>query len=110
MYKFKDLLKQIRDGAGLTQEELGAAIGVSTILISMVETGQKEPSKALVVKLADKLDVRPSSLMPFVLPESDIRHSKISGVEKAFVALGERLQTHLIDVKSKKLKQYAKKA
>ena len=110
MYKFKDLLKQIRNGAGLTQEELAAAMGVSTMLISMVETGQKEPSKALVVKLADKMEVRPSSLMPFVLPDSDVTPSNMSGVEKAFVTFGEKLQTHLIEVKSKKLKQYAKKA
>ncbi|HWB33922.1 MAG TPA: helix-turn-helix domain-containing protein [Candidatus Paceibacterota bacterium] len=109
MYQFKDLLKQIRSAAGLTQEELGTAVGVSTILVSMVETGQKEPSKAFVVKLADTLGVRPSSIMPFVLADED-GSAKLSGVEKALMSAGEKLQTHLIQVKAKRLKRYAKEA
>ena len=104
MYKFKDLLKRIREESGLTQEELGRVLDVSTVLITMVETGKKEASKNLVVRLAERLEVRPSSLMPFVLEDEDAH--RVTGVEKALVDAGVRLQNHLIAVKAKKLRQY----
>lgn len=104
MYNFRTLLKKIREEGALTQEELARAINVSTILVSMIETGQKEASKNFVVKLAERLEVRPSSIMPFIL-ESDSNHA-VSGVEKILIDAGEKLQEHLVKVKSKKLRQY----
>jgi transcriptional regulator with XRE-family HTH domain len=107
MYTFPELLKKIREEGDLTQEEMAKALDVSTVLVSMVETGQKEASKAFVIKLAEKMDVRPSSIMPFVLDESLAKPQKISGVEKALIDVGEKLQTYLIKTKAKKLKKYA---
>lgn len=107
MQTFPELLKSIREGGGLTQEELARALGVSTILISMVETGQKDASKKLVVKLAQKLEVHPSSIVPFMFMNKSGEMEKITGIERTFISLGEKLQSHLIKVKSKKLKKYA---
>lgn len=106
MYTFPQLLKNIREQERLTQEELARAIGVSTILISMVETGQKEVSKNLVIKLANRLGVHPSSITPFVFTEKGEAPKKISKVEKAFIVWGEKLQDYLIKVKAKKLRKY----
>jgi transcriptional regulator with XRE-family HTH domain len=103
MYTFPDLLKQIRNEGGLTQEQLAKVLDVSTVLISMLETGQKDVSKNFIEKLADKLDVHPSSIAPFVFTEES---QKLSGVEKKLVAVGEQMQNLLIKTKSKKLKQY----
>ncbi|MBI4992490.1 MAG: helix-turn-helix transcriptional regulator [Candidatus Harrisonbacteria bacterium] len=107
MHTFPELLKNIREQGNLTQEELARALGVSTILISMVETGQKEVSKNLVIKLADRLGVHPSSIMPFVFIGENDNLPNLSGIEKTFVEWGEKLQNYLIKVKSKKLKKYA---
>jgi transcriptional regulator with XRE-family HTH domain len=104
MYNFQDLLKQIRKEGNLTQEELARALDVSTILISMIETGQKEVSKNFVEKLAERLDVRPSSIAPFVFVDDDV--ANLPALEKKLISLGEQLQTYLIKTKSKRLKKY----
>ena len=106
MYTFPELLKNIRSGGDLTQEEMAKALDVSTVLISMIETGQKEASKAFVIKLADKLDVQPSSIMPFVLVDKDGSQERLSSIEKSLVGLGEKLQSYLIESRSKRLRQY----
>jgi len=105
MYRFKDLFKRIREEAGLTQEQMGRALNVSTVLVSMVETGQKEASKKLVAKLAESLGVRASSILPFVATKDD--EEMVTGVEKMLVEAAEKLQVHLIAVKSKRLRVYA---
>jgi transcriptional regulator with XRE-family HTH domain len=106
MYTFPELLKNIREAGGLTQEGMAKALGVSTVLISMLETGQKEPSKGFVIKLADKLGVQPSSIMPFLV-ETGANGERLSSLEKALVGLGEKLQAYLIKTRSKRLRQYA---
>jgi len=104
MYNFQDLLKQIRKESDLTQEELARALDVSTILISMIEIGKKEVSRNFIEKLAEKLDVHPSSIAPFVFTEDD--STNLSGVEKKLISVGEQLQTYLIKTQSKRLKKY----
>lgn len=105
MYTFPDLIKKIRSQAGLTQEELARVLDVSTVLISMIETGQKEVSKGFITRLAEKLEVRPGSIIPFVFSEQE-KPAKLSGIERTLVDLGEKLQDQLINVRAKKLKQY----
>jgi len=107
MYNFSELLKRIRGEAGLTQEELAGILDVSTILISMIETGHKEASKGFVLKLSEKLGVRPGSILPFLFVDKDSDIGNISNVEKSLLLLGQKLQSHLIHVKAKRLKKYA---
>lgn len=104
MYNFQDLLKQIRRAGGLTQEEFARALNVSTILISMLETGQKDASKNFIEKLAKILDVHPSSIAPFVFTQDET--TKLSGIERSMISVGEKLQIYLIKTKAKKLKKY----
>lgn len=82
-------------------------LGVSGVLITMVETGQKEVSKKLIMKLAEKMHVSPTSITPFLFLEEDTP-KPVSSVEKLFVEWGEKMQTMLIDKGAKRLKQYAK--
>ncbi|MBI3818867.1 MAG: helix-turn-helix transcriptional regulator [Planctomycetes bacterium] len=106
MYTFPELLKQIRIEGNLTQEELARALNVSTVLISMIETKQKEVSKNFLEKLANSLEVRPSSIAPFVFMEKN-HMQELSNIERKLVAVGEKLQLYLIKTKSKKLKRHA---
>jgi len=105
MYTFPQLIKNIRKEADLTQKELADALEVSTALIAMVETGQKEVSKKLVTKLAELMDVHPSSITPFLFTLGEHPSSK---VERLFISYGEKMQEHLIKNRAKKLKAYAK--
>lgn len=48
-------LKRYRREAGLTQEELGAVLGVGKSVISRIESGQRPPTYVQLQKLADAL-------------------------------------------------------
>jgi transcriptional regulator with XRE-family HTH domain len=108
MYTFPELIKKIRDESGFTQNEFAKVLGVSTVLISMIETGQKGASKGFIKKLAGKLEVPISTISPFIFEVEEKPFPKLSGLEKKLIDMGSKMQLHLIRVKSKKLKQYAK--
>jgi transcriptional regulator with XRE-family HTH domain len=108
MYKFPELIKKIRNEAGLTQAEFAGAIDVSPVLIAMVESGQKEVSKKLLLKIADRLEVSPASITPFLYGSEAAAGRKLSVIERQFLALGIKLQEHLISTKSHNLLKYAK--
>ena len=90
----------------MTQSEFAEVLGVSTVLISMIETGQKQASKNFIVKLAGKLEVQASSIMPFIFFDQGFEIKKLSKPEKLLLDVGEKLQEYLITVKAKKLKKY----
>jgi len=104
MYTFPELLKKIREESELTQDQLATALGVSEVLITMIETGQKEVSKNFVVKLANSLKVSPNSITPFIFDVNDSRN--LSGIERQLIKLGEKLQIDLIKNRAKNLKKY----
>lgn len=106
MYSFSDLIKKIREESNLTQKEFADVLSVSTILISMIETKQKQVSKNFIIKLAKKLEVNPKSITPFLFEDKNIKNKKISNIEKDFIRIGERLQMFLIKCKAKNLKKY----
>lgn len=110
MYKFPELIKEIRTEAGLTQSEFAASVGVSPILIAMVESGQKEVSKKLLVKIADKLQVHPASITPFLYGYDMHGRTEddLTAIEKQFLSWGMKIQTQLIKKKSKHLRIDAK--
>jgi transcriptional regulator with XRE-family HTH domain len=108
MFTFPQLIKKIRDEAGLTQAEFARAVGVSAVLVAMVETGQKEVSKNLVLKLAELMDVHPASITPFLYSSEGKTPARISNPEKMLLNWGEKMQVLLIKKGSKKLKKYAK--
>jgi transcriptional regulator with XRE-family HTH domain len=108
MYTFPELIKKIRSEAGLTQAEFANAVEVSPVLIAMVESGQKEVSKKLLRKIAERLEVQPASITPFLYGHEAVDDQHLSSVERQFLLWGTRLQEHLIKTKSKNLKKYAK--
>lgn len=109
MYTFPQLIRKIRDEADLTQSEFAKKIGVSPVLITMVETGQKEVSKSLLLKLAKSLKVHPSSITPFLFWNEDKQTEVSSKVEQSLIDLGEKMQSLLIKDRAKLLKKYEKR-
>lgn len=104
---FPELFKCIREEAGLTQGQFAHAIGVSTILVSMVESGQKEVSKNLILKLAELMEVHPASITPFLFVEKDGPLNPRDTVDSWLIQFGERMQKTLIKKKAPKLRRYA---
>lgn len=103
MLTFDKLIKFIRREADLTQQEFAELLGVSTILVSMIENRSKEPSKKFVNILAEKLDVHPSAIMPFISFEDEIRIENLSILEKKLLRLGNELQEKLIKKRAQNL-------
>ncbi len=56
-------LKEIREEAGLTQEELAEKSGVSRVTISLIENGRADCVKTqTLTRLADALSKKPTEL------------------------------------------------
>lgn len=56
-------MKQLREEKGLTQDELGKLALTSRNMITLVEKGYKEPSLALLGRIAEALGVAAAELL-----------------------------------------------
>jgi transcriptional regulator with XRE-family HTH domain len=61
---FATRLKQLRDGAGLSQPELAERSGVAVGTVRQFEQGRREPTYATLAKLAAGLGVSLSAFDP----------------------------------------------
>lgn len=55
MQAFSNRLKTLRKSAGLTLKQVAARLEVSEAYVSMLESGKRQPARALVLQLADSL-------------------------------------------------------
>jgi transcriptional regulator with XRE-family HTH domain len=108
MLTFAQLIRQIRDEADLTQAQFAKAIGISPVLVAMLETGQKEVSKKLLLKLAKALNVHPASITPFIFLDKKSLSGEATRLEQILIRWGEKMQKMLIKDRAKLLKKYAK--
>jgi transcriptional regulator with XRE-family HTH domain len=60
---FGQTLRKHRLAAGLSQEQLGLGSGVQRNFISLIETGQNQPTITTIFKLAAALNIKPSNLI-----------------------------------------------
>lgn len=56
-------LRKMRLAAGMSQEQLGLESGVQRNFISLIETGQNQPTIGTVFRLAAALDTKASKLV-----------------------------------------------
>lgn len=66
---FGRVLRQIRQDAGLTQEQLALEADVQRNYVSLIERGINQPTIAVLFKLANALKCSPSSLILLVEEE-----------------------------------------
>jgi transcriptional regulator with XRE-family HTH domain len=66
---FGERLRHLREGAGLTQQQLAERAGCHYMTISLLERGTQEPAWPLVLQLADTLGV---STEEFRLREDEV--------------------------------------
>ncbi|MDD2694174.1 MAG: helix-turn-helix transcriptional regulator [Candidatus Gracilibacteria bacterium] len=109
MKKFSSFLKELRNSAELNQSQFADIMEVSPLLITLLETDKKEPSKKFVNSLADKLGVKSNSILPLISDE-DIDPNALSGIEKKLIQTVDALQIMLIRKKAKNLRSYAQNA
>lgn len=98
IYNFPKLLKFIRAESWLNQEQFADKLWVSMAIIGMYECWSREPSKKIINKLADKLQISRFSLAPFITTEvMDIED--LSSIEQKIVNVWTKLQMKLIQKK-----------
>ena len=56
-------LRKLRRESGLSQEKLGLDSGVQRNFISLIETGQNQPTIGTIFRLATALGVKPSKMV-----------------------------------------------
>ena len=56
-------LKEIRKSKGLTQKQVADSIGCSTVVYSRYETGDRQPSIDVLIKLAEQFDITVDQLI-----------------------------------------------
>lgn len=60
---FGAALRRVRTTAGLSQEQLGLESGVQRNFISLIETGQNQPTIGTITRLARALGMKASELV-----------------------------------------------
>lgn len=105
MKKFSIFLKELRNSAWISQSQLAEIMEVSVLLITLIETNKKEPSKKFISTLAQRLDVKVTSILPLISDE-DIDVNLLSWLEKKIISLVDDLQVFLIQKKAHKLLEY----
>ena len=66
---FGKVLRQLREEAGLTQEQLGFEAELRRTYVSILELGQQQPSLTTIIKLAEALKCSPGKLIDIVHDE-----------------------------------------
>jgi transcriptional regulator with XRE-family HTH domain len=65
-----DVVRSLREQRGFTQEELGQRVGVGQGMIGHIETGRRQPTLAVAVRLAVALGVTVDDLVLDVVDET----------------------------------------
>lgn len=63
---FGTVLRELRQQAGLTQEQLGFESDLRRTFISLLELGQQQPTLTTIIKLAKALGVSASDMVSLV--------------------------------------------
>ena len=60
---FGQVLRKMWQAAGWSQEQLGLEAGIQRNFVSLIETGQNQPTITTIFKLARALGVKPSKIL-----------------------------------------------
>ena len=63
---FSEVLKELRDAEGLSQDELALIAGIDRTSISRLEAGSRQPSLGLIFLIAQAVDRTPQKVVAMV--------------------------------------------
>lgn len=59
-------IREFRQQAGLSQDDLADRMDLSTSYISMLESGKRYPSIEMLIRIAIALEVRPGAMLDYI--------------------------------------------
>jgi len=74
-------IKETRIRKNMTQADVAAALGVSSVVYNRYETGARQPSIDILVRLSDLFDVP----VDYLLGRQEINDSTLSNYEKKLI-------------------------
>lgn len=97
-------IREVRIKVGMTQLEASAKIGCTPTYLSLVECGRKQPSKAMMKKIAKAFKVAPIVIVSLGAEESDFKptmrndtgkevHSILKGVIDLYFSSFEEIKS-----------------
>ncbi len=66
---FGSVLRQLREDAGISQQDLALECDLDRTYISLLERGLRQPTISTVFSLSDQLDISPSKFIKLVESE-----------------------------------------
>ncbi|MBZ0299988.1 MAG: helix-turn-helix domain-containing protein [Anaerolineae bacterium] len=73
-------VRKARENAGLSQNELAVAVGLSRTSITNIEAGQQKIQIHTLFKIGEILDITPQSLMPSMTLNDQVVSNRASGI------------------------------
>lgn len=99
------LIRDIRKETGLNQEQFAKTLGISKILLALIETDQRNPSALFMEKLSSQMGVHVSTLLPFsALYEIDEKN-QLSSIEKKLLNWSKDMRDYMLTKGVYKIKQ-----
>ena len=84
-----NIVKQLRERAGLQQKEVAVVAGVSRPTVSEWEHQKKDPSGERLQKLAELFNVDPSVVLGYTIPALDETPRPVTDDDIKFALFGE---------------------
>ncbi len=84
-------IRQAREAAGVKQDQLAQAVGLSRTSITNIERGRQGVQAYLLARIADVLGKPPSELLPRLAPEPEAVPEKVRSLEPSKRAWAERV-------------------
>ena len=84
-----NIVKQLRERAGLQQKEVAVAVGVSRPTVSEWEHQKKDPSGERLQKLAELFKVDPGIVLGYTIPALDNTPRPVTDEDIKFALFGE---------------------
>lgn len=87
---FPDAFKEIRKIYGLTQKRLGEMLQITSMGVSHIEAGRRNPSTELIVKLAVKLDIPPSFI--YLLADPNAYYAWVKSAKRQMKIISKTIE------------------
>jgi transcriptional regulator with XRE-family HTH domain len=96
--KIGNRVRQLRQGKGISQEELALIAGLNESFIGQIERGKKNATVKTIEKICFALDVTLHEFFSFELDEIDIQSDSILKASKIFKELDDIQLSKLLDI------------